>query len=364
MDNHFLSGGIAELEAAKAAAADAAQKREALDSATAAVSAKEKEYESQKKYVEDKINTTTKESRGQLKKTHDEQVDQASKELKEAEKKRKNAKNEAVQTRITQETSGLTAKLDELKRQVKVLFRENQVPGICNTDYYYALYAPKKAGDFAVLVITVLVAFGVIPNIVCALLTTSELIVKILVYLAIVVFFVLLYFLFFIGTRRNAKGPVLEQARPIREEIKSEKKMIRKTSRSIEKDTDESSYGLEGHDAEIAQLQQTLNETMQKRDDALSTFDQQTAKEIREDIMKENQESLDEAEAALRDAQETLESAKAAAAEAAGEAGAYEVYLGKKNATPEKIDALIGLIREGKASTVMEALDILNGEIK
>lgn len=365
MENNFLSGGITELEAAKNAVAAAEKAKNELDIATAEASAREKDFESQKKYINDKTSSAIKERRGELKKSQDELVSQANKNLKEAEKKRKDAKYEAVQTRITSETASLSGKVDELKRQVKVLFRENKVPGFCNSKFYYALYAPKSASEFLILIITVLIAFGAIPNIVCACLKTDELFVKIMVYLAIVVFFVLIYFLVFLITKRNTKGPVLEQARPIRDAIKEEKKIIKKTSRTIEQDKDESGYGLEGHDAEIEQLQQALNESMQKRDDALSLFDNQTAQEIRDEIQKEHQAALDETEAALQSAQTALETAKENAANTANHvAEAYEVYLGKKNTTPEKIDSLIGLIREGKASTIMEALDVLNGEIK
>ena len=42
----------------------------------------------------------------------------------------------------------------------------------------------------------------------------------------------------------------------------------------------------------------------------------------------------------------------------------YGVFLGKKNMSEERIDKMIGLMQEGKAETIMQALDQINGEIK
>lgn len=365
MDNNFLSGGIAELQQAKTAISEANHLQSAFDASMATVSAKEKDLESQKKYVNDKINSAIKERRGQLKKTHDEQVDAANKNLKEAEKQRRAAKSDAVQQRISTETSDLATQNENLKKQTKALFKDNKIPGYANSRFFYALYAPRTAGDFIILVLTVVITLGVIPNVVCALLQTDKLIIKILVYLAIVVFFVAIYFIVFLASKRNTKGGVLEQARPLRASIKKNNKEIKKMSKTIVKDKDESGYGLEGYDSEIAALQQTLNDTVQKREDALKVFDEETAVQIREEIQRENQPALDQMTEELKTCREEFEKAKESATKAAENVSSnYEVYLGKKNTSPEKIDGLIALIQEGKASTIMEALDIQNGEIK
>ncbi len=365
MDSNFLSGGIAELQQAKTTIADANRLQANFDAAMAVASAKEKDFESQKKYVNDKINSAIKERRSVIKKTHDEQVDLANKNLKEAEKKRRNAKADAVQARISNETSDLNEQNDALKKQVKSLFKDNRMPAICNTKFFYALYAPKSASDFIILVLTVILTLGVIPNVVCALLQTDKLIIKILIYLAIVVFFVALYFIIFLISKRNAKGGIIEQARPLRASIKKNNKEIKKMSHSIVKDKDESTYGLEGFDSEIDSLQKVLNDTVQKREDALKVFDEETAVQIRDEIQKENQPTLDKMMEEMKASRAEFDSAKAQAAQAAENVtNNIEVYLGKKNTSVEKIDGLISLIQEGKASTIMEALDIQNGEIK
>ena len=365
MDNVLLSGGISELQEAKAAILQTNDLQAAYNAASAEVSGKEKDLESQKKYVSDKVNTVIKDRRSELKKTLDEQVDNANKDLRTAEKKRKAAKSDAVQDRISNETANLVEENKNLKRKTKSIFLENRIPRFCNTRFYYALYAPKKASDFLILILTILITFGAIPNIVCMFINTEKTFIKVLVYLAIVVFFVALYFLFFVVSKRNTNGKVLEEARPLRTEIVANKKLIKQTSRLIEKDKDESAYGLEEHDSEIAGLQQILNDQVQKREAALKEFDEQTAVQLREEIVRENQPTIDKMTEELIECRKDMEQKRARANQASEYVtNSYEVYLGKKNTTVDKIDGMIALMQEGKASTIMEALDLLNGEIK
>ena len=104
---------------------------------------------------------------------------------------------------------------------------------------------------------------------------------------------------------------------------------------------------------------------MKKRDEALKEFDEVTAPQIRAEIEKEHQGAIDQLESEFQTSKAAFEEAETKATQAAENiTKSYEVYLGKKNTSAEKIDSLISLIQEGKATTIVEALDILNGEIK
>lgn len=365
MDGNFLSGGIPELTEAKEAVSHATQLQDAFHAAAAAVSAKEKEFESQKKYVSDKISSAIKERRNTLKKTHDEQVDAANKSLREAEKKRKAAKTDAVEARVADETKDLNAVNAALNNEAKAILKQHGMPTFCNSSWYYALFAPKRGTDFLFFVIAIIIAFGVIPNIVCLLIHADQWIVKALVYLAIVVFFVGLYFIIFAISKRNKGGEALELVRAKRDEMRRNNKSIKKTSKTIRHDKDESQYGLEGYDAEITNLQNVVGEKMSQRDAALKVFDEQTAVQIREEIQNENQPTIDKLEEEVNVCRQELQAAQAQAEQAAEMVtNNYEIYLGKKNTSVEKIDAMIALIQEGKAPTIMKAVDVMNGEIK
>ncbi len=365
MDNNFLGGGVAELEKVKVQLIDEADKTAAVGDAELAVKTKEKDLESQKKYMADKIANATKERRGDLKKAQDEQVDAATKVLKEAEKKRREAKASAVNQRINNETADLAAKMEATNKEIKAAFKEKGVPSFCNSFYYYSMFAPKTGKNFLVFIITVVIALGIIPNAVCLFVKSDQWLLKVLVYLAVVVFFAAIYAVIFIVTHSKGKGEVIEAARAKRNEIEASQKEIKKITKGIRTDKDESAYDLQSFDDEIAQAQTIVDEKTKARDEALRVFDEETAVQIKDEIEKENMPAIDQLESELNGIKSDLEMKRSAVKAVSDDlANNYSAYLGKKNMTTEKIDSMISLIQEGKAETIMQAIDLLNGEIK
>lgn len=365
MDNNFLSGGVAELEKVKIQLIDEADKTSALTDAEVAVKAKEKDLENQKKYMAEKIATATKERRGDLKKVQDEQVEEATKILKDAEKKRREAKASAVNARISNETASLTEKIEELKKEINVTFKEKGVPSFCNSSYYYSMFAPKTGKNFLVFIITIVIALGIIPNAVCLLVKPGEWLLKILVYLAVVVFFAAIYAIIFITTHSKGKGEVIEASRVKRTEIEKCQKEIKKITKGIRSDKDESGYDLQSFDDEIAQAQAVVDEKMKAREAALQNFDEVTAVQIKDEIEKENMPAIEQIESELTGMKTDVDMKRSAVKTVSDDlANNYSAYLGKKNMSTERIDSMISLIQEGKAETIMQAMDLLNGEIK
>ena len=365
MDNTFLEGGIENLEKVKEKLQEESGKQEAFNAAEAELKAKQKDLENQKKYMTDKIATATKERRAELKKQHDEQVDAVAKELKEAEKRRKDAKASAVSERMKNETADLVAQNEGFKKANAELFRANKVPAFCNTEFYYSLFAPKTGKNFIFFIITVIVTLGLIPNIICLLIKSDQLILKILVYMAIVIFFAAIYFVIFATTRGKGRGAAIEQGRLNMDQIEKNNKEIKKIQHGIKTDKDESLYGLEEYDAQISEFQSSLESKITERDEALKVFDEETSLSIKDEIEKENIPVIEQLEAELSEMENGLNEQKAEVVSLGEEiSNSYGVFLGKKNMSEERIDKMIGLMQEGKAETIMQALDQINGEIK
>ena len=123
MEN-FLEGGITELESVKEAIADSARKEQEYKDTERSLKAKQKELEIQRKRVEEKINTAIRKSGAELEKGYDEQIAIAEKAIKEAEVKKKNAKNQAVSLRMQRENSSLVDENKLLNAEIKERFRE------------------------------------------------------------------------------------------------------------------------------------------------------------------------------------------------------------------------------------------------
>ena len=363
MEN-FLSGGVAELEQAKADVLAGREMAVAADEAEKALKAKEKDVETQKKYMTDKIESTIRSRRVELEKSHDEVIHGASKRLKEAERNKKTAKLEAVNARVKNETAELVEENKLLNQENRDLFKQWKLPAFCNTTYYYAMFSAKHPHEFIIFAVTVIICIALIPNLVCYFLPLSTAL-KIIIYVAIVVFFLLIYFLVLLLTRSGAKAKVVEKGRPNRDRIRANKKKIRQLAKSIRKDDDEEQYGLEEFDAEIEKEQAAIKEAMEKKVEALKGFDAETAPEIKDEIEKENIPIIQRMEQEAKELKEQA-AVKRADAQSAAEAitANYQSYLGDKNLTPEKSDELIKLFDDGQADTIMQALDLQKGEIK
>ena len=365
MDNTFLEGGIENLEQVKTKLQEEAGKQEAFNEAEAALKAKQKDLDNQKKYMADKIATATKERRAEIKKAQDEAVDGVARELKEVEKRRKDAKASAVSERMKNETADLVAQNEGFKKANAELFRVNKVPAWCNSEFYYSLFAPKTGKNFIFFIIAVVLTLGLIPNIVCLLIKSDQLILKILIYLLIVIFFAAIYFVIFATTRGKGKGAAIEQGRLNMDQIEKNNKEIKKIQHGIKTDKDESLYGLEEYDAQISELQATLENKITERDEALKVFDEETSVSIKEEIEKENIPVIEQMENELAQMENDLNDKKAEVVSLGEEiSSSYGVFLGKKNMNADRIDRMINLMEEGKAETIMQALDQINGEIK
>ena len=143
------------------------------------------------------------------------------------------------------------------------------------------------------------------------------------------------------------------------------KKKIKKLSKNIRGDGDDTSYGLDSFDSEIERCSRIVEEKEAGKTAALAEFDEHTANAIKAEIESENLPVIEEMEVRCAALKEDMIAKQAASQSASANlAGTYGAFLGTKNATPEKIDELIKIINSGQASTIMQAIDCLNGEIK
>ena len=363
MEN-FLSGGINELEQAKAAIIKANRLEEDLLESERLLKANDKDIEAQRKAMNDKIESSVTSRREELEKFHDEQITESKKSIKAIEKERKAARAKAVNSRISGETGAFADQNKKLNSQIRAMFRQAKIPTFCNSAAYYSLFHPKTVKDFIILAVCVLLAVAVIPNVVCLLIKTTTFL-RILIYVAIVLVFAALYFGIFVATKGNGKGSVIDKAYSLRKRVKNNRKQIRLTSDSIRTDQDESGYGLEQFDEDIRQAQNVLQSKEDAKAAALADFDSVTAPAIRQEIENECLPAIQQLEADSKALKADFMQKRSASTEAATNINnTYAAYLGAKNATPERIDEMINLLGEGQAQTIMQALNIVNGETR
>lgn len=365
MDSNFLSGGIRELEQARLAVQIENEKQSELLAIEARLSKKGKDLENQKRYMTDKVESAVKERRNALKKELDAQVEDANKKLRGADKKKKKAKDAAVDARIKNDTVSVREDTKKRKQENKALFKAYKVPMFCNTAYYYAMFAPRRVLDIIVILITAVITLGIIPNIICALLKTDSLLLRTIIYSAIVIIFILIYILIYVRTHAGNRGEAILKGRANIDAARSNRKEVKKITKDIKQDQDESQYGLSEYDQEITRYRTELSEKSQKRDDALAQFDKETAPVIKAEVEKDSQAAIDIMKKEYDSLSQLYNEKKETVNKVSAELNeTYGIYLGKKNLSVEKIDEMIEFIGSGKAQSIMQALDLLNGEIK
>lgn len=361
---NFLDGGIEELEQAKEAMIDDAKKAHDSETAEDLLRKSEKDLELQRRRMIDEENNAVKAQRSELEKGYEAKVQEAKKNLKYAQKLRNDAKTAAVNDRINTATAAIVAENGQLNAQIKALLKQWKLPGFVNTRYYCAMYSTRNFADFIIFLITVLVCVALIPNVVCWLLGDSMGIIgKVLIYIAIVVFFIAVYFLVLVWTKSGAKSKVMEKVRPLRTKIKKNKKQIKKLSRKISGDKDESQYNLNEHDTEIRRCKHAVDIAEAKKNTALFDFDQKTAPQIKAKVEAKLQPGIDELRGRVETLNTDYEQKKKLSVAASEILMKYYVpYLGQKNMSPDKIDELITIIRESRAANIGQALAVQNGE--
>lgn len=361
MENLF-EGGIPELEQIKFALEDESRKSLEMDQAADALRAKEKEIEEENRNIEDRIQEVLKTKRDAVFEPYNQEVEKANLVLKDSIRQREAAKEAAVSQRISRETSSINEKNIQLDFSAKTLLKNAGMPSFCRKGYYFSLFAPKTAKDYVTFIISAIIAFVVIPIIVILLVDTTTL-GKIFIYVGIVVFFVLVYLAIFFWTQPNKNRKTLELVRPDIESIKQNSKEMRKLTRGIRHDKDESSYGLEELDNEIVRNRGVYDEALARRDAALKQFEEDITPQVREEVTAARAEIMEKlvSERDVLKADYTLKEEAATSAEKHIQQN-YTSYIGKKNMSSERIDQLIGIIKDGKATNIIGALDVQKEE--
>lgn len=354
MEN-FLEGGISELESAKASVIDLGQKEQACRELDKTLKARQKELEIQKKRVEEKINSSIKKSRAELDKEYDGQIASAEKVIKEAEIKKKNAKAAAICQRMKDENSTLVDENKVLEAEIAANFKEAKVPAICRNRFYYSLFQPANKMDIIVCAIAVLVCAGVIPFIVTRFVSTAFL--AVLVWIIIVIFFAAVYFGILSFTKKGARQDELIKARPHIQQIAANKSSIKKRNKNIKADPDESRYNLEEYDYQISIAKEDYNDIKNQKEAAVKNFEEIESADIRTRMEAEYASTIEDIERTIKFATDEFTAKSEDLHEAEQIVAEYKSHLGEKNIKLDKLDELIAIINEGRASTISGAIE-------
>lgn len=318
----------------------------------------ERELETEQKQMADAVQATVKKRRQEISASYDAEINKAQDLLKKARTKREKAKSQGVKERIADETSELQAYNKELRDRMKASFRRGHVPSFCRTRFYYSLYFPRWAKEFLILLLFMTVLFVGLPWGIYLMLPQQKVLYLVGIYAGVLLIPGGLYMT--IGNHTKLQYmEVLREGRQILDQIHANDRKIRVITSTIRKDRNEAIYNLEKFDDEIARLQQELNDVSARKKDALHTFETVTKNILQDEIEHTYQERLDGLRGQFEDVQNQLRDTAVQVKEGRLKiAEKYGSHLGREFLDPFKISDLSELVRQGRASSVSEAIEV------
>lgn len=287
------------------------------------------------------------------------EVSRRQKELGKLKNERAASKEKGVADRIDKETEYLFKENQGKKSEIVTMYKNDKVPFFCRMGYYFAMFAPKSIGDFFMILVTLLIAFGGIPMLVWYFIpdrTTTHLII---IYVIAVLLFGGIYGLILYFTKIK-HSQTIKTARDISLQIRANKKEIKAVKKRIRSDEDESGYGLGDIDNKIAGLQKELDDVIAKLEAAKAEFENVTKGALKADIEAKNKENLDALEAeCVAKAQELAEANEALDKLDAEYENVYLARIPKEYLKEAKLDRLIELFENGNAVSIDSAILIM-----
>lgn len=317
----------------------------------------ERSIKSLEKEINEEIQATVKKRRSEIDDTFDQQIAKIRDRMKKIKGRRSRKRNSKVSERMNMETSSLQAENNSLKLEAKTIMNQKRIPSFCNTKLYYALYSPACFTDILIIIASIIITLLLIPCGVYFLLLPEEKIAyMVITYVSTVIFFGGIYLL--TGNLTRAKfAAEIRQIGGLRSSIRANKKKISAIKNKIKNDRDESSYGLQSYDEELAKLEKEEDDILAQKKESLETFDNTTKQVIASEIQGMNEEKLSglrsEYDYASAESKKTEDKIKALTIKIARE---YEPFLGKDLVTLERLESLTNIILAGNATNISEAI--------
>ncbi|MBP3506011.1 MAG: hypothetical protein J6K43_06370 [Lachnospiraceae bacterium] len=325
----------------------------------------------EEKSIHDEIATTIKKRKAEIESTYDNQLDASRKKVKKAQDKKDKEKSERVGQRVDEETAGVKENSRELKTELKTLFKKNHVPAFCQTSLYYVLFMPKGFKEIFFLLLLIIIGLAGLPfgiymlfsQVVLAGMAIAATQWFMAVVIAAVIIIVLgLYFLIFNLTKVKHRDTIAE-GRKIRNQIIANEKNIKAIKNAINKDKDESQYGLGAYDAKIEQFQSEMDAIASEKQAAMKEFEKNTKAAITDEINGRRLGKLEEMKRQEEAVEEERNQIENQIKEVSiGITNKYAKYLGKNICKEDVLNDIIHIMETEQIETISEGIAIYKGE--
>lgn len=249
----------------------------------------EKAYSSMEKSVAEGITTALKKKKEEIAATYDRELSQYQDQIDVCKTERAKAKANAIAQRIQVETAPLNQQNQQLEAQIELKFKENKVPVVCKKRAISMLFFPKNSRDWT---IDILVGVGLIFFIPLffSLAISNRLVLAFTFFVYVGALFTV--YLYLLHKYMLKFAGVNEEVEELRKQIRVNNKNKQLMTNRIKKSQDETGYNLGSFDDKITGIQQVMQNTVEKRQEALENFESEIRHQITADITAANKDEL------------------------------------------------------------------------
>ena len=249
----------------------------------------EKAYSSMEKNVAEGITTALKKKKEEIAATYDRELSQYQDQIDVCKTERAKAKANAIAQRIQVETAPLNQQNQQLEAQIELKFKENKVPVVCKKRAISMLFFPKNSRDWT---IDILVGVGLIFFIPLffSLAISNRLVLAFTFFVYVGALFTA--YLYLLHKYMLKFAGVNEEVEELRKQIRINNKNKQLMTNRIKKSQDETGYNLGSFDDKITGIQQVMQNTVEKRQEALENFESEIRHQITADITAANKDEL------------------------------------------------------------------------
>lgn len=249
----------------------------------------EKTYSSMEKSVAEGITTALKKKKEEIAATYDRELSQYQDQIDVCKTERAKAKANAIAQRIQVETAPLNQQNQQLEAQIELKFKENKVPVVCKKRAISMLFFPKNSRDWT---IDILVSVGLIFFIPLffSLAISNRLVLAFTFFVYVGALFTV--YLYLLHKYMLKFAGVNEEVEELRKQIRINNKNKQLMTNRIKKSQDETGYNLGSFDDKITSIQQVMQNTVEKRQEALENFESEIRHQITADITAANKDEL------------------------------------------------------------------------
>lgn len=329
-----------------------------------------KAISTEEKSIQDEIAQTIRRRKNEIEKVYDGQIDANKSKSRSVQAKRDKAKSKRVDERVSLETADLTEENRQLQVELRTLFKAQHMSAFCRSDLYYSLFMPKRLTEFLMLLLAIAITYVGIPSLMYIL--SMEVFFKeanqtalpflCTLTVSLTLFLLGLIYILLLNNTKLKHYDTIKEGRIIKDKITANKRQMKAIRNKINKDKDDSQYGLDKYDDKLAELEDELNLISRDKQEAMTAFENETKQILTDEVndrrlgkLEQMKEDLDNLEEEMRVLDEDIQNSSIEIAKN------YGAILGKDFCTPARVADLISLMEDGTADTVSEAIAAYKG---